>query len=178
MANPRVWNRRLHRWGAAAVALPFLIVLASGLLLQVKKQVAWVQPPERRGAETVPRIGFEELLAAARAVPQAGISSWEDIDRLDVRPGKGMIKVRAKSNWEIQLDGATGAVLQTAYRRSDIIASMHDGSWFHEHVKLWLFLPSALVVFALWVTGVYLYLLPYLARRTARLRREHADSLT
>jgi uncharacterized iron-regulated membrane protein len=178
MANPRVWNRRLHRWGAAAVALPFLIVLVTGLLLQVKKQVAWVQPPERRGSDTAPLISFDELLAAARTVPQAGISNWDDIDRLDVRPGKGMIKVRAKSNWEIQLDGATGAVLQTAYRRSDVIASMHDGSWFHEHLKLWVFLPSAFIVLALWVTGVYLYLLPYLARRTARVRREHAGSST
>ena len=42
--NPRVFFRKTHRWGAVLVAVPFLLVLVSGLLLQVKKQVPWVQP--------------------------------------------------------------------------------------------------------------------------------------
>ena len=34
--NPRVFFRKTHRWGAILVAVPFLLVLVSGLLLQVK----------------------------------------------------------------------------------------------------------------------------------------------
>jgi hypothetical protein len=41
---------------------------------------------------------------------------------------------------------------------------MHDGSWFHEAAKLWLFLPSAIIVLGLWITGIYLFLLPFRAR--------------
>lgn len=171
--NFRVLNRRLHRVGALLTALPFLVVLVTGLLLQVKKQVPWVQPPERRGTGPVPVASLEAMLEAARRVPEAGIVTWEDVDRVDVRPSKGIAKVIGNSRWEIQVDLATGAILQTAYRRSDLIESMHDGSWFHDAAKLWIFLPSALVVLGLWVTGVYLWFLPHLARRQ-RERRQGA----
>jgi len=33
--NPRIWNRKLHRWGSIAVALPFFVVICTGLLLQL-----------------------------------------------------------------------------------------------------------------------------------------------
>ena len=48
---------------------------------------------------------------------------------------------------------------------------LHDGSWFHPLAKLWLFLPSGVIVFALWVTGIYLFLLPIRSRR-AKARGE------
>lgn len=165
MPNPRIWNRRLHRWGAIAVAIPFLIVIASGLLLQVKKQVPWVQPVEQKGTPGAPAVSMDALLQAARGVPQARIREWSDIDRIDVRPGKGLIKIIANSRWEIQIDGASGAVLQTAYRRSDLMETLHDGSWFHDAAKLWIFLPSGVIVLALWITGIYLFLLPIRSRR-------------
>ncbi len=170
--NPRVWNRRLHRWASALVALPFLIVICTGVLLQLKKQLDWVQPPEQRGTGTVPAVSFDRVLAAARSVPQAGVRSWDDVDRLDVRPGKGMLKVQALSRWEIQVDAATGEVLHVAYRRSDLLEQLHDGSWFHPAAKLGVFLPVGLLVLGLWLTGVYLFLLPHRARRAARANRE------
>jgi hypothetical protein len=55
--------------------------------------------------------------------------------------------------------------LQTAYRRSDLMESLHDGSWFHPLAKLWIFLPAGVIVFVLWVTGIYLFLLPIRSRR-------------
>jgi hypothetical protein len=83
---------------------------------------------------------------------------------LDVRPEKGIVKVRAKNRWEIQIDLERGTVLKTAYRRSDIIEQLHDGSWFHDAVKLWLFFPSGIVVLILWLSGMYLFFVPILAK--------------
>ncbi len=174
MPNFRIWNRKLHRWGAVATALPFLVVLGTGLLLQLKKQLTWVQPAEQRTANRVPSVSMQQIFAAASSVPQTEIRSWDDIDRLDVRPGKGIVKVAAVNHWEVQVDLASGKVLQSAYRRSDLIEQMHDGSWFHEVAKLWVFLPSAVVVLGLWVTGIYLFLLPFRAR--AKKRERHADA--
>ena len=173
MANPRVWNRKIHRWGAIAVAVPFLLVISTGLLLQLKKQVPWVQPPEQKSASLTPALSLPMILEIAATVPHAGISEWDHIDRIDVRPSKGMLKVVGKNRWELQLDVETGRVLQTAYRRSDLIESIHDGSFFHDKVKLFVFFPVALVVLGLWMTGIYLWLLPYMARReNAERRRE------
>jgi len=118
-----------------------------------------------KGISQVPEITFQEILSIVSEVPEAEIDGWEEVDRLDVRPDKGIVKVRAQNNWEIQLDTQTGEVLQVAFRRSDIIESIHDGSWFHDGAKLWIFLPSAMVVLVLWVTGMYLYFLPRMQKR-------------
>lgn len=148
------------------VALPFLAVIGSGLTLQLKKQWSWVQPAERRGASVIPSLPFDQILHAARSVPEAGITSWTDVDKVDVRPDKGIMKISSKTRWEIQLDSESGKVLHAAYRRSDLLESIHDGSWFHPVAKLALFFPVGIVVFGLWLTGIYLWLLPVLARRT------------
>jgi uncharacterized iron-regulated membrane protein len=164
MPNFRVVNRKLHRWGAVLVALPFLIVVTTGLLLQLKKQLTWVQPAEQRVKDAVPSLSLQQILEAVKAIPEARVTSWSDIDRFDVRPGKGIVKVSTIDHWEVQLHVQTGKVLQSAYRRSDLIESLHDGSWFHDAAKLWIFLPSGVVVLGLWVTGIYLYLLPVRTR--------------
>lgn len=159
------FNRVFHRWGAIAVAVPVLLVILTGLLLLLKKDVAWIQPPSQKGSSAELGLSFDRILEIAKTVPDAGIKSWEDIDRLDVRPSKGMLKVRGTNRWEIQIDSKTGEVLKVAYRRSDFIESLHDGSFFHDRVKLWVMLPSAVILLGLWLTGMYLFLLPHLVRR-------------
>ena len=49
-------NRKVHYWASAIVALPLLFVIATGLLLQLKKHWTWVQPPETRGSVKAPKI--------------------------------------------------------------------------------------------------------------------------
>jgi len=151
------FNRVVHRWATVLVTIPLLIVIVTGLLLMLKKEFVWIQPPSQRGISAEPTLPFEQILETARTVPEAGIQSWEDIDRLDVRPDKGMLKVRAQNRWEIQLDAETGEILQVAYRRSDLIESIHDGSFFHDGVKMWIFLPAAIVLFIMLLTGLYLF---------------------
>lgn len=158
-------NRKIHYWLSIAAAVPVLIVIVSGIFLQTKKHFVWIQPAELRGAKSDPALALPEILEISKTVPEAHIKSWDDINRLDVRPSRGMLKVRAQNNWEIQIDTSTGAILQSAYRRSDVIESIHDGSFFHEAVKSWIFLPSAIVLLILWLTGIYLFILPYLVRR-------------
>ena len=174
------WNsliRKTHCWGSIAIALPLIVVIASGILLQVKKEVHWVQPTEQRGQAKHPQVTFERILKIVKGVPLAEVRSWSDIKRVDVRPSRGMAKVTAANRWEVQLDTKTGAVLQVAYRRSDLISDLHDGSWFHEAAKLWVFLPSALVLLGLLLTGLYLFALPLWAKsRRARTEGRHASA--
>ncbi len=162
-------NRKVHYWASFAVAVPILIVIVSGIMLQTKKQFVWIQPVEQRGASKTPTISLPEVLEISKTVAEAEIKTWDDINRLDVRPSRGMLKVRANNNWEIQIDTATGAILQTAYRRSDVIETIHDGSFFHDAVKMWIFLPAGLILLLLWVTGIYLFALPYLVKRRRKL---------
>ncbi|MBL9001232.1 MAG: PepSY domain-containing protein [Phycisphaerae bacterium] len=158
------WSRRLHRWGAVFSAVPLLVVICTGLLLLLKKEFAWIQPREVRGSGGHPTVTFDQILAAASAADGPEITGWESIDRLEVRVGRGMTKVITKDRWEVQVDHATGGVLSAAIRRSDLIESLHDGTWFHSAAKLWVFLPSGLIALGLWITGVYLWGLPYIMR--------------
>jgi uncharacterized iron-regulated membrane protein len=174
--NPRIWMRWCHRWGAILIALPFLLVIGTGILLQLKKEWHWVQPPTRRGQGTVPTLSLEAMLEAARSRPEAGVDTWQDVDRVDIQPGRGIGKIQARSRWEVQVDLETGEVLQVAYRRSDLIEALHDGSWFHDGVKLWMFLPTAVVVLGLWVTGIYLFFLPYAVRWSRRREKARAET--
>jgi len=170
--NLRKDSRKLHRWGAILIALPFLIVLLSGLFLQVKKEFGWIQPPSQSGSAVGASVPFDSVLTVAKSIPELEADQWTDIDRLDVRPDDGIIKIRGINGWEAQIDSHSGEILQVAQRRSDVIEAIHDGSWFHDKAKLWIFLPSAVVVTILWLTGIYLFFYPYWAKRRNRKRME------
>ena len=98
-----VLNRKLHYWASAAAAVPLLIMIGSGLLLQSKKHWSWVQPVEQRGTGAVPAIDLE---------------------------------------------------------------SIHDGSFFAgDWTKLGLFLPAGLTLLFLWVSGLWMWWVPFIAKR-------------
>ncbi len=164
---PRL-NRKIHYWSAIICAVPVLIVILTGILLLLKKESAWIQPPAKNGSKGEPTLEFSQIFSLSAAVPQAQIRTWDDITRLDIRPDKGLVKVHAVNHWEIQIDHRSGEVLQVAYRRSDLIESLHDGSFFHEYIKLWVFLPSAVVLLILWMTGIYLFAKPLLVKWSRR----------
>jgi len=169
--NWKRFNRKTHYWGAVVCAVPVLIIIITGCILLLKKDIGWVQPPSAHGQGSIPTISFEQVLAVAQSIEQTHIQSWDDVDRLDVRPSKGIIKIRARNNWEVQIDHQTLQVLHIAYRRSDFIESIHDGSFFHDKVKLWVFLPSAIILFVLWVTGLYLFLTTHFAKKNNRKKQ-------
>ncbi len=169
--NWNKWTRKTHYWGSFIVLLPVSIIIVTGIFLQLKKDVVWIQPETTTGQiSNDPSISFEQILDIAKTIKEAEISSWEDIDRLDVRIGRGIVKVRSNNRWEIQIDTNSGEVTQVAYRRSDLIEQIHDGSWFHDKVKLWIFLPSGIILFVLWITGFYMALLPYIVKWRKKLK--------
>lgn len=172
------WSRKLHRWGAVLTCLPLLLVIGSGLLLQIKKQSSWVQPATVKGVGKVPELEWEQLLQSVIAVPESEVLGWEDIDRVDVRPGKGIAKVQCQNRWEVQVDLQTSEVRAVNYRRSDLIESLHDGSFFSDAAKLWVFFPNGLVLLGLWFTGVYLWWLPIGVKRRKKKRLANQEAKT
>src|SRR5690606_26369271 len=59
------------------------------------------------------------------------------VDRFDVRPSKGIVKVLfEKGYWEVQIDGVSGQVYSISRRHSDWIEALHDGSIVSDLFKL------------------------------------------
>jgi uncharacterized iron-regulated membrane protein len=163
-------NRKIHYWLTLFIALPLLVILATGLMLHYRKQNSWVQPTEQKGQGSIPLVSFERVLEACRGEGACEVSSWADIARVDVRPSKGILKVTCKNNQEVQIDLATGEVLQVAYRRSDMINAIHEGAYFGEAVKWYIFLPAGGAMLVMWFTGMWLFALPWLRKSRSQVR--------
>lgn len=169
----RVLLRKIHYWGSLIIMLQMGVIIGAGLLLMLKKDIHWIQPPTQKGVElsALPNLGINDLFKSAQTVPELQIMQWDELSRVDIKPNKGIAKFVSHNNWEAQIDTKTGKILQVKYRRSDIIESIHDGSYFSDTVKRYVFLPSGIILFFLWITGVYLFFLPYIQRiKKARKR--------
>jgi len=164
-------NRSTHKWASIIVAIPLLIILVTGILLLVKKEFSYLQPPSAKGVTNVPSISFDVILQKVKTVEYAKVDSWGSIDRLDVRPSKGIIKVRTNSQWEIQLDAKTAEILHVAYRRSDVIEQIHDGTYWQKNANLWLTLPVGIVLLLISLTGLYLFIQPYYKKYKKKHRK-------
>lgn len=71
-----------------------------------------------------------ELARIATSSLAAHTNERHTINRIDVRPKKGIVKVTFRNNiYGVQIDAATGEVLQIAKRHSDLIENIHDGSY-------------------------------------------------
>lgn len=162
--NWKIKSRKIHHWAAIIIALPFGMILCTGMLLLLKNEFSWIQPPTTIGVSTTPSISFEQILTAAKKAPDANIHDWKDIDRLDVRPQKGIIKVRSKNLWEIQIDASNGEIKQVMRYNSSLIAKIHNGTWLHPKAKLWLILPCAIILLTMLITGMCLFFISLICR--------------
>jgi uncharacterized iron-regulated membrane protein len=175
--------RKLHFWGAMLIFVPIMIVIISGILLQIKKEVEWIQPTTLKGSGFLSSTTLDMLLKSVNQtqllptsestdIPhsQAQIG-WKQIDRFDIRPNKNIAKIRLNDGWEYQVDLATHRVVKISFRNSDWIEALHDGSWFHSSAKLYVFLPVALILLALWLTGGYLLFITLRNKRRTKIKK-------
>lgn len=127
------YARKVHRSMAAGLFVLFLIISVTGILLGWKKNTDILLPSSHSGSSvnTADWLSFDSLKTVAyNVLPEyAGEDISVNLDRIDARPDKGMVKfVFTDHYWEVQLDAATAEVLNVSQRRSDIIENIHDGS--------------------------------------------------
>ena len=166
--------RDIHHWGSLALMIPLGVMIVAGIFLMLKKEFAWIQPPTQRSAVEiagVPETSLLQLYEAAAAIPELEITSWDQFDRIDIRSDRGIAKFIAANRWEAQIDLVTLDVLSLEYRRSDLFEQIHDGSFFADWVKLYIFLPAGVLLLVLWLTGIWLFFLPHVKRWQRRKKR-------
>lgn len=158
-------NRTVHNWISIFIAMPLLLIVVSGFFLQLKKDFTWIQPVSIYGESVAtPIISHNALLASATSIPQTEGLKWADFDRIDYKVDHGMIKFMTLEGWEVQVDTTNGSILSIAERRSDFFEKIHDGSYFGNSVKYFIILPTAVLLFLLWITGLYMFIYPYVKR--------------
>lgn len=169
--------RALHRWAGLLASLFLLVISSTGFLLATKGSLGWVRPPTQQGT---PVEGIEELVSLAIAAEAAfalglpGLQTVDDIDRMDYRPGDNILKVVSKRNYhEVQVDMATGKVVQVAKRVDQLAEDIHDLSYFADSLHAYVLPVVALFLFFLGATGIVIFFVP-IARRHRYRRQSRA----
>lgn len=170
-------TRKIHRQLGVILFSFFIIVGSTGLLLGWKKNVSALQQPPEQGISTNMDnwLSMDSLILIANEelVKQRGVGISLEVDKIDARPTKGMVKVIYKQHYySVQLDAVTGQVLAFEYRTSDLIEHLHDGTFIDQlfHIPGGIFkliytsiLSLALITFS--VTGFWLWYGPKIMRR-------------
>jgi uncharacterized iron-regulated membrane protein len=126
--------RKIHRATGLMLVIFLLFIACTGILLGWKKHAGdLILPVNATGTTTdlsmwLPLDTLQKL-ALQSFSDEMGSKEIARVDRVDVRPDQGVVKFTFKSSlFEVQLDGATGELLKTGNRYSDIIEKIHDGS--------------------------------------------------
>ena len=163
--------RLVHYWASTLLVVTTLVVAVTGILLALKKDFHTLQPPiAQSSAPGLSGLGTDRLLAGVASRPGFERITWRDVDRIDIEPADGIAKVILHSRTEFQVDLHSGEVLQTGYRTSDLLESIHDFSFVGGYGKYLLSVPTGVALLVMWGTGTYLFLLPFLVRRRKRRR--------
>lgn len=158
--------RKIHYWTSLPLMLTIFVIAITGSLLALKKDFAVLQPPTLTGSR--PGDLARPLADIVAAAALAAREPAAQVERIDVRPGDGVAKVVFHSRTEVQVDLATARPLQIGYRTSDFIETIHDFSWLGGGAKYVFSFGSGLALLGMAGTGVYLFVLPMLARRRKR----------
>jgi len=173
------WFRKVHRKIAIFLFAFFLIISISGILLGIKKQTGLLAPTKQGTSKDLSTwLSIDSLLKNAIRFLYDSVSTNLSaiVDRIDVRPDKGIVKFKFKEHFNgLQLDGATGELLLIEKRRSDFIEKLHDGSILDgifgtggDQLKVSYTVIMGLSLFMLVITGMWLWYGPKRLRKVKR----------
>ena len=186
MENPKRKNqaktlrlfRKIHR--ITGISL-FFFVSITGILLGWKKhsgELLLAKSHQGTTTDLKKWLPLDSLNNIAGRILQDSISAnlSTKIDRIDVRKEKGMVKFIYEDHyWGIQLDGATGELLNISTRRSDFIENIHDGSILDSYlgtsngqIKLFYTSIMGLALLTFTITGFWLWYGPKRIRGKGR----------
>lgn len=174
------WARWLHRKIAVALLVFFFIISLTGLLLGIKKQTGLLAPTQKGTSDDSRNwLPISELQQKAVAYLHDSVDKKlsVELDRIDIRPGKGIAKfVFADHYWGLQLDCTTGQLLSIEQRSSDFIENIHDGSILDrllgtgEGAKVSYTVLMGLSLLVLVLSGFWLW---YGPKRLRQVKRRH-----
>lgn len=170
-AAERIPDRGRRRWARSMFyAHLWLGVLATGILLVIA--ITGVLLNHKRGLGLMPDVPNEAAGALAEALPLGDLAAAAEaavppevaaagIDRMDVRPGDGLIKVRFddRAVTEATVDIHTGRVLHVGERNDVFLEKLHSGEIFGDFWTLLSDAGAILLVIVL-VSGYWLWLYP------------------
>ncbi|MBG85035.1 MAG: hypothetical protein CMJ40_10895 [Phycisphaerae bacterium] len=168
-----------HKWTGIVIAILLVMSSVTGFLLLIKKDFDWIQPPTATATEgTIDDFApIQTVVATIIAQDHPDFQTPDDIDRIDTRPEKRLHKIRSRHHYtEYQVDAITAQIVSGPDRRmSDLLESIHDGSFFADWFHDWIMPIVPISILLLVFSGFWLWLQPKF-RRARRRRTTHSTS--
>ncbi|HWM92379.1 MAG TPA: PepSY-associated TM helix domain-containing protein [Thermoanaerobaculia bacterium] len=151
----------VHLWLGILISGVVLLVSVTGILLNHKRPLGLMPDVGH-----TPNGSFEQALPLAELARRAEAAVTPEvaaagIDRMDVRPGDGLVKVRFddRTVQEVDVDLNTGRVLHVGERNDVFLEKLHSGEIFGDN---WVLLTdaSAVALIVLLLSGYWLWLFP------------------
>jgi hypothetical protein len=174
----------VHLWLGVLSTIALISISITGILLNHKRGLGLMPEVEHQPTgEFINAISVERWAAAAlAAAPPEARPGWEPgqpvdiglIDRMDVRPRNGFVKVRLrdKASMEMTVDINSGQVIHTGRRGDVFLEKLHTGEVFGGIRFVILSDIAAIALVLTLLTGYWLWLVPKLSRGVARGREE------
>ena len=150
-----------HLWVGVVFTVALLSISITGILLNHKRGLGLM--PDVSNTPTAlftNAMPLAELALKARAAGGPVVGNTE-MDRMDVRPGEGLVKVRFTdpASTEITLDIYSGKTLHIGRRGDVFLERLHTGETFG---KRWVLLSdaAAIALVLLLISGYWLWLVP------------------
>jgi uncharacterized iron-regulated membrane protein len=150
-----------HLWLGIATTGIVLVVCLTGILLNHKRPLGLMPHVPNASPGTLPQsLPIAELAARAEGAVRADVAA-AGIDRMDVRPGDGLVKVRFDDRdvHEVTVDLASGRVLHVGLRNDVFLEKLHSGEIFGGQGVLLSDL-AAVALAVLLISGYWLWLYP------------------
>ena len=171
-AAPRPLSRvafYAHLWLGVIFTAALLVISVTGILLNHKRGLGLMPDvPHEPVAPFARSVSLDSLASVAlRAALPAGeaADAVRQIDRMDVRPRNGYVKVRLRdaASTEVTVDIGTGRVLHVGPRGDVFLEKLHSGEIFGAQGIL-LSDAGAVALAVTLITGYWLWLAPKLRR--------------
>jgi uncharacterized iron-regulated membrane protein len=171
--------RKIHRYMGACLFLLFFVISISGGILGWKKNSnELILPKNYLGTSTILKewIPVSDLYIIANNTLKDSISTSIslELNRIDIRKEKGIVKfIYVDHFYEVQLDGATGEILNLGTRNADLIENIHDGSILDNYIgtngiiKLLYSSIMAIALLFFTITGFWLWYGPKRMRKSS-----------
>ena len=160
-----------HLWLGVVSTVALVAIAITGILLNHKRGLGLMPDVPNEPSGTFSSTYSLERLAHAAlvAAPEASRPGWSPtdsvdislIDRMDVRPRDGLVKVRLRdaASTEVTLDVVSGRVLSLDARGDVFLEKLHSGEIFGSQGIL-LSDAGAVALTLLLITGYWLWLRP------------------
>ena len=165
-----------HLWLGVVSTIALIAIAITGVLLNHKRGLGLMPDvPHEPAGSFAGAISVERMAyAALEAAPPASRPGWSPgdsvdvslIDRMDLRPRDGLVKVRLrdKASMEMTVDINSGKVIHTGRRGDVFLEKLHSGEAFGGVSFVILSDIAAVALVLTLITGYWLWFAPRLSR--------------